>query len=249
MIKYAAFLTAAAAISFAALGDVTASFLAPAPFPLAIEKGAADNALYIFSNTPPYLIWRTHALTGAVVASYPSPRGTTTRGLSWLGTDLIVGDDYNHYVYRFAAATGSVYGSWPAGHDVQGLATDGLLGSGSRVFATSIYPYNRVWSHTTAGSVVASFEVDANTDCAWDYVNDLVWVNCTEDNYVKGFNIAGSLISSFAAPANVPWGLAFYGGYLWVGTTSGTHRIWRIHCPAFTSITPASLGRVKAIYQ
>jgi hypothetical protein len=51
-------------------------------------------------------------------------------------------------------------------------------------------------------------------------------------------------------PVNNAIGLTYRRIYLYVGTTTGSHRIWVIHCPTFRSaVHPASVGRVKALFR
>jgi hypothetical protein len=72
---------------------------------------------------------------------------------------------------------------------------------------------------------------------------------------VYGFTTAGSVVASFPSPAGneAIAGCAFYEGYLWVSayrTQAGNDPyIWQVDVRDLTGVSPASLGRVKALFR
>ncbi|MEE8639461.1 MAG: hypothetical protein V3T41_03525 [bacterium] len=247
---------ALAGTAFAALGQVVASFPAPANYPIALSVSANYQAyLWVYCNASPYRVYRLAGLTGSVYSSWVSPRGSGTRGLSYhTGGNLWMGSYSTDYCYRCNPNNGSVYASWPANHDMSGgLAIHGGAGGSSptALFASDTSPRGIWRHHLTTGSILSSFAPSQiMCDLAWDYDNKLIWGGTYSTHYIYGFYTNGNLVASFRSPANNPWGLTYYGNYLWVSTTTGTNRIWRIHVPTFTqNIHPTSVGRVKAIFK
>jgi len=63
---------------------------------------------------------------------------------------------------------------------------------------------------------------------------------------------AGSVRESWRLKTTVtaPYGVAYYGGRLYVSTSSGSpdEYIWVYDC-SYTDVEPASLGKVKAIFE
>jgi hypothetical protein len=97
--------------------------------------------------------------------------------------------------------------------------------------------------------VLASFPIsnDSFFDIAWDHRNQLLWMGDLA-NVVYGYNLSGSVVASFTVPSTYPYGMAYYDQYLWVGC-DGNDYIYRVHCPGNIGVTPASFGRIKAIYR
>lgn len=109
---------------------------------------------------------------------------------------------------------------------------------------------------TTAGSFIDSFKPENQywSEVAWDYGNGWLWLPRGGIHpYYHAYDTHGSMVTSFPPPTavHIPRGLDYYGEYLWVSsrTLSDPH-ILIIHCPArYPAVTPASLGRIKALYR
>lgn len=247
-------LALAASAAFAALGSVIASFRAPANFPLALARPTNVTYLWVFTQTSPYNIYRVHGDTGSVYSSYVSFAGSSTRGLSydWAST-LWVGNSSNDYVYNTYYPTGSIRASFPANHDVSGLAVEGGAGGSNpqAIWCSTGYSPYGVWRHhLTSGSIYMSFNpARPACDLAWDYTNNLVWGGSYSNHYVYGYTTTGSLAASFPSPANYPWGLCYYNRVLWVAVTTPVHYIYKIDCPINVNIAPSSIGKIKAMYE
>ncbi len=89
-------------------------------------------------------------------------------------------------------------------------------------------------------------------DLAWDYIHNLIWYANYTSLWVFGMTPSGSIKESWRLKTGVsaPYGIAFFGGRLYVSTSAGNpdEYIWVYDC-LYTSIAPASLGRVKALYR
>lgn len=239
-----------ATAAYASLGSVVSSFRAPGTAIRGLAR--ASNRVYVMVFGSPTRIYRVAPVNGTVYASWPTPTGNNCRGLAFSeGGHVWVGNYGNNYVYNCAAATGSVYSSWSAGHDPYGLApyctADGGVGT-TAIFSSDSNP-SSCWRHNmNNGSVLASFAI-ANVnffDIAWDHRNRLVWMGYLP-NIVYGYTTRGSVRASFTVPANYPYGATYYGQYLWIGCASNGY-VYRVHCPQTVGIAPASIGKVKALF-
>jgi len=248
---------AAAAPAFAALGDVVNYYPAPAANPYALAR--TNTALYVFCLTSPYRVYRLVPSSGSVLSSFVSPSGVNTRGLSYQwGGNLWLGNGNNDYVYRCIEWSGSILASWPADHDVVGLACQGNQsqpGTPTAIFVNDNYPAY-VWRHNLSGSRLSQFGLSSDVrafDAAWDYRNNLLWLGSYWTEYIYGVTSTGSRVASFRAPAGTenPRGMAYYDGLLFVATTSGTpdDYIWAIDCPPNVAVEPASIGKLKALFR
>jgi hypothetical protein len=234
----------------ATLGSVVGSFPAPAPAVRGLARSSTRLHVAVFGS--PTYIYRVAALTGSVYGSWAPSFGDNCRGLAFSeGGHLWVGNYASDYVYDCAATTGSIYGSWSAGHNPYGLAPfctgDGGVGT-TGIFSSDSNP-SRVWRHNVStGSVLGSFAIpnDSFFDIAWDHRNQLVWMGDLP-NVVYGYTRRGTIQASFTVPADYPYGMAYYGQYLWVGC-AGNGYIYRVHCPGTLGVVPASLGKVKALF-
>lgn len=250
-----------AGAAFGTLGSVVASWPAPADYPIALARPGNPTYLWVYCNTGPYNIWRTNANTGSVYSSYVSPRGHETKGLTYRwGGYLYVGDYATDSCYVCDYANGSVHYSFELGHNLSGgLALECGRGgiNPQALYSSDIgsrYVYRQDYDN---GSIYSSFLTQpcAVWDLAWDYNNNLVWgggLVYFDDPYVYGYTTSGSLAASFPSPALYPIGMCYYGEYLWIGTTTGSHRIWKVHCPGGldrgTNVTPTSAGKIKALF-
>jgi hypothetical protein len=253
----------AAGAAFASMGDVVASFPAPANYPIALAvAGNYNQNLWVFCNTSPYRVYRVRGMTGSVYASFVSPQGRYTRGLTYsyggggglpTGSYLWMGNYSTDRIYRCNPGNGSAYASIPANHDMAGglaVLANGVGGARpSYMFSSDTSPRCVYRQSLTNGSIFASFAPSpAIFDLAWDYQNRYVWSG-NAGSYVFAFRTNGSIAGSFRFRADNPRAFAYTGSYLWVGTTAGSHYIWMLHCPApWGPVEPASLGRVKALF-
>jgi len=257
-------LTLAGGAAFAAFGDVVASFPAPASYPIALAvAGNYQQYLWVYCNASPYRIYRLGGMTGSVYASYVSPQGIYTRGLTYsyggggglpTGSYLWIGNYSTDRIYRCNYNNGSAYVSIPANHDMYGGLAAWATGHGgyspTYMLSSDTSPRYVYRQSLTNGSIYSSFvPTQAIYDLAFQWAwNDLIWSGNT-GNMVYAFHTNGSVAVSFRLPADNPLGFAYTSDYLWVATTTGSHRIWMTHCPSIPAVSPVSVGRVKALFR
>jgi len=244
----------AAGVTFAALGDVVASFRIPGT---GSQAGMARaNAVLFVNNYSAARIYRCNSDTGSVTGSFAAVGGTNTRGLAYqFGGYLWQNKAYTspYQIYRTDSSTGSVYNTYSlptsVTHGSAPLAT-GDGGSGTSYIILSSYgtPNTTIYYMTTTGSIASSHSVSqALYEIAYDWRNKLIWggMNTTT---VYGFTTNGSLAASFTKPTGNIYGITYHGQYLWVGGTSGY--IYKQHCPIINvGVSPASMGKIKAMYK
>jgi len=249
----------AAGMVWGTLGQVVASWRAPADYPLCLARAPNVSYMWLWCNRSPYTIYRVHSDTGSVYSSYVHPRATNyVRGLTfsygstppYSGSYLWVGNYSNDYVYMSNYTTGSVYRSYSVAHDPYGLAVQATADGGQAPTAmlTSDSSPAYVWRRQlTTGSIMSSFGASGLYDIAYDWRNKLVWGR--SGSTIVGRDVAtGSITASFTSPPGPALAFTYYGQYLWIGTTTSYHRIYKVHCPFPVSVAPASLGKVKAIF-
>jgi hypothetical protein len=241
------------------LGDVVASWTAPASSPYGVAANA--SYIYVYCGTSPYNVY-TMTTAGSVVSSWSSPFGSRTRGLGYeYGNYLWLG--YYGSGVAFVAKTngsnGSVISSFPVYNEhtlYGGVACQGNPSSAgvTSIISNDYLPYVAS-RHTTAGSLISTFVYSTGEpsfrDPAWDYVNGLIWWGDYYSPYfVYGYDTDGSIVASFAGPWVSPYGLGFYGDYLWISSNSSPYYVYRVHCPFIgISVVPASVGKVKALFR
>ena len=178
-----------------------------------------------------------------------------TRGLSYdWGTNLWVGNYSNDYIYRTDYRNGSIRSFFLARHDMSGgLAIEGGRGGydPQAIWASTTSSPTGVWRHhLTTGSIYRSFNPGrAACDLAWDYENELIWAGAAGSDFIYGYKTTGSVVASFHRPASYPWGMCYYERVLWIACTTPTHRIYKVDCPINVSVTPTSVGNIKALYK
>ncbi|MGD8719315.1 MAG: hypothetical protein PVH29_10895 [Candidatus Zixiibacteriota bacterium] len=264
-----------ASFAWGVLGEVVASFPAPADFPIGLARANNATFLFVYCNTSPYCVFQVDSRNGSVYSSFESPQGHATCGLTYSyggggglpeGSYLWMGNVDTRHIYRCNYSTGSVYASFPAyTTTINGLAVKAIDSGGycpthmlsSNRDLDQVY-YKDLLTGSNYGFFTPTHEV---YDLAWDYKNQIIWAGGVTD-VVYGYNAIGSLVASFTVPAVAPVGLTYYPSYLWVGTTVGSHYIWKVHCPydpelnpdppdidSNVNIEPESMGKIKAMYR
>lgn len=229
--------------------------------------GLAADANYVYSfyyySTWKYPVIRMRRSNGAFVSSYPIQGPSYpyyTRGFSYDGTGCILYNNYSRrYVTRARASNGSVLSTWtyPTTATRYGLCVDHKgTSAGTNIYTN--YVTNTWWVNSLTGSLKRAFRAPINNysyDTAWDYGNDLIWCANYNDEYIYGVDPAKNcaMKAKFAFPVGPenPYGIAYWGQYLYVSNTSGSpdEYIWVFHCPATVGVAPASVGKIKALFE
>ncbi|MGD8719454.1 MAG: hypothetical protein PVH29_11625 [Candidatus Zixiibacteriota bacterium] len=242
-------LLCAVGVSFAAMGSIVSSFQAPTNN----IRGMAHSGTYIHVLVHPNAVYHIHPTNGSVYGSWNVPSSSSNRGLAYTsGGHIWVGSYNNDTLYDCNWLTGSVIHSFPISHDPYGLAPQqtGDGGAGATAVFVSDSDPSYTWRHSlTNGSVLSSFTMPLSDyrDITYDHRNDLLWGAYGPDIY--GYSADGftSIVASFPAPPSTSYGMAYYNSQLFIGCTNGY--IYRIDCPANVNVAPASLGKVRALYQ
>ena len=247
----------AAGSGYAYLGQVIASFPTPWTYPIALACGNDASQMWVFCNWNPFQIWRINAETGSVYGSFTK---SSTRGLAYSsggapgGNYLWIGNVVTDKLYMCNPTTGSHYRTWALVDDaVRGLAPqatgDGGYNPQAIIVTDGDPPYTYYYDPTTGSVIRSHANPHAALDVAWDWRNRLIWGGYGPPHIVYGWNTSGSLVATFAAPSAYPFAMTYRGQYLWVGCTIPVHHIYKVHCPVFVGVSPASLGRVKALFK
>jgi hypothetical protein len=150
----------------------------------------------------------------------------------------------------------SFNGPYPAG-----IRLNGLTWSGSSFFTAS-FDSKTVYELTSAGSVVNSFNlpIDGVKGLAWgaDYLWAVVadpYGGYYDDYVVYKLTATGTVVASYPYELDTA---TYVGGACWgrddqesllISTYSGNQYIYEIGFAEDATVTPASIGRIKAIYR
>jgi len=237
-----AFLCLTAAPAFAAFGDIVSSF--PCEGNITQLAAAWDGSRVVMTNyhASGDHMWRVYSTAGSWLSSFAPPVTSAQYGAAYLGRSRYFGGSRTTDTIYLFEMTGSVVSSFAAS-DPYGITWDGTylwwLSSTGDVFSRC----------TSTGSVVSSFTVAAisdGRDLGWD--GTYLWCPDTTDDLVYRFTTAGSITASFRAPGGSTYGCTYDGKYLWV-TDIGTPRYAYQIDIGYTSVSPASFGKVKAIFR
>lgn len=236
-----AFLFLAAAPAFGGFGDVVSSF--PCEGNITQLGAAWDGSRVVMTNNH-YAgnhNWRVYSTVGSWVSSFPAPVTSAQYGAAYLGRGRYFGGSQATDTIYLFETTGSVVSSFAASNPY-GITWDGTylwwLGSDD-VFRQC----------TSSGSIIRTFTASPITngrDLGWD--GRYLWCPDSTRDYVYRLTTVGSITASFRAPGGLTYGCTYDGKYLWVTDISTPRYAYRIDI-GYTSIAPASLGKVKAIFR
>jgi hypothetical protein len=257
-----------AGIASAKLGDLSASF---PNVGTSTHYGLAADANYLYSfyyySTWQYPVIRMRRSNGAFVSSYPCPLGTASyeyygRGMSYDGTgNIYFANYYQRFVARFNAANGSVLSTWtwPTTMGYRYALCVDHKGTSAGTYIYQSYYTGDFFKSRLTGSLVSSWSMPYYTydyDQAWDYGNDLIWCMNYSTDWVLGIEPdTQKLLYSFRHPEQAAisscYGIAYWGEYLYISNSGGTpdEYIWVFHCPNDLGVRPASVGKIKALFE
>jgi len=255
--------------AFGAMGDLVSSFtIFEGLYCMGLAR--SNNYLYV-ADSYSYggYIYRANPETGSIYNSYaPLPYGGS--GLAYDGGGCLYVTGYDVYpkrvLYKLAEDSGSIIASYAKAiptYQTDGLAPRWNGHSGARadaLFLTDWYA-DRAYVMPLGIGFGSSFALPAETffvDVAYDWPNGLLWGAKSYTTYklFHGVNTSGSIVYSFFCDTGntaTIGGMTYYGGYLYAGSRNGV--VYKIHCPAMgesmdnAGVTPASLGRVKAVFR
>jgi hypothetical protein len=228
-----------------ALGDVVSSF--PSPLTPTSSSGLAWDGAYLWSCHPPRTYFYCISTTGTIVtsfkigASYGEYDGATYDGeYLWYVEHQSFRPSY--YIQR--TKTGSFVNWFILGdYGFAGLASEkGCLWTGVNFRPLGICGVKL----TTTGSWVSSFKAPFTlADLAWD--GHYLW-SCGPGHHMYRITAKGSITASFPVPGLMgSRATTFDGNYLWVENPE-VGWFYQIDI-GVVAVTPASLGRVKALFR
>jgi hypothetical protein len=236
-----AFLFWAAAPALAAFGDVVSSF--PCEGNISQLGAAWDGSHVVMTNNHASgdHRWRVYATGGSWVSSFPAPVTSAQYGAAYMGRSRYWGGSQTTDTIYLFETTGSVVSSFAASNPY-GITWDGTylwwLGADD-VFRQC----------ESSGSVIKTFTASPITngrDLGWD--GRYLWCPDSTLDYVYRLSTDGSIVASFRAPGGSTYGCTYDGEYLWVTDIVMPRYAYRIDV-GYTSVAPASFGKVKAIYR
>jgi len=231
---------AAAVPAYGAFGEIVSSF--PCEGDITQLGAAWDGSRVVMTNNHASgdHMWRVYSSGGSWLSSFPPPVTSAQYGAEYDGRYFWGGSQTTDYIYQFTTA-GSTVSSFAA-LNPYGITLE-------RTYLWWLGADDVFRRCTTEGSVVSSFTIAAisdGRDLGWDGTQ--LWCPDSTDDLVYSFTTAGSVVASFKAPGGSTYGCTFDGKYLWV-TDIGTPRYAYQIDVSYTSVAPASLGRVKALFR
>lgn len=208
-----------------------------------------------------YLVKRRYP-GGSILSTYSfSPRLALPPGMAYDGAYFYTTDALQSvpHIYKIDAAAPRIVGSfpYPAGMTFcGGLAYDGA----NLYFAALWRPW--LWVMTTDGSILRTYDMGISMPAGLAYDDrttggPFLW--CADEpkeriTHIYKMTTNGSVLDSAKWPINNSHlvGLAFDGTYLWGVETAETYNdncIYRVYYYSDSGVTPASAGRIKALYR
>lgn len=242
------------------IGSIVTSFDSPEDNPCGLAwQGSGSGYIWVACHWPVNRIYQCRT-NGSVIRDFGSGHGGYTFGLAAgqvLGTWYIWSLGAQPNVIRRFTTLGSQAGSFPVYPNPHPGLLYGLA------FRSTTYMYESCWSHgrifrmhSTTGSAYGSFQV-SSTPAPYDIAYDrrdggYLWVVLRTPSppwKVHKVDLTGSLITSFDVTRyGEPSGCAFDGNNVWVSFVTPTNMVIAF-TGGYTSVSPLSLGRVKALFQ
>ncbi len=231
----------------AGFGSVVSSFPVKAE---CLPAALAHNGAYVVSSDPASFSdgrWKVWSEQGSIISSFLPPEWEEIHdGATFDGTYYWGSSNKQNTVFRLTT-TGSVVSSFPQSY------TYGLTWDGHYLWTSDTVSSGKMLRrHTTAGSVVSSFNVPQPISLACDLGWDGVYLWAPDSRgYIYRLTTTGSVAASFAPPGRRTSGCAFDGAYLRLSAYpgSGPWYIYKIDVGPAPAVSPASFGKVKALFR
>ena len=227
--KWLAAITLCAATAFAGTASIVASWPSPCS---SSAYGIDYYGGYLYhADSPAYKIYKTNT-AGSILETIP----TTIRPFGIDRTQIeFWTDDGAAMIYRLETT----------GTFIRSFKGPGII-SGGVAFGEGFIWYTSgpvVFKLTPNGTVVKSFELPGGLHGINWYASNL-WIADWSKGKIYQTTEAGRIIESIT-PVGRPYGVTWDGSYLWY---TANRYVYQAHISP-TSIAPASLGRVKALYR
>ena len=227
-----------AAVSSAGDVSIVASWRSPSVITFGIDYYGG----YLYHATPTESRITVTTLTGSII--------------TWL-PDVTRGWDLDRTPVEFWVAVGSGRGIArlsTTGSFIRQVSTPGNLGLGITYgegclwYATlSTTPY--LYRLTVNGSVMSSFQLPGRSPGGLFWEASTLWYAdaANPSGSIYHLTTTGSVLDSITVPNTRPAGITWQGPYLWY-TDYNNHYVYQARYSP-VGVTPASLGRVKAMYR
>jgi hypothetical protein len=231
----------------AGFGSVVSSFPVKAE---CLPAALAYNGAYVVSSDPASFSdghWKVWSEQGSIISSFLPPEWEEIHdGATFDGTYYWGSSNKQNTVFRLTT-TGSVVSSFPQSY------TYGLTWDGQYLWTSDTVSSGKMLRrHTTAGSVVSSFNVPHAISLACDLGWDGAYLWAPDSRgYIYRLTTTGSVAASFAPPGRRTSGCAFDGAYLRLSAYpgSGPWYIYKIDIGPAPAVSPASFGKIKALFR
>ena len=234
-------------------GSLVASYPSPAEDPDGV--GYISTSYMCVSTNTADRVWRINRSNGSVVASFPAPNvGTAGCDFGTIGTTsyIWVASAYSDHIYRMGWNSGSIYSSFPSpGAYPWGIAFRDA-GATDYLYHTDRNTHYLYRMNAANGSIYGSSYLSFEPfDLAWDPDHTCLWIAGVPSvfPYIFQTTTTGSILASFRGPSNsLAYGLAYdpVSDRVWAGIGGSVNRL-NVYEIGGVGVTPASLGRVKAL--
>lgn len=227
--------TLIAGTAFAGTASIITSFKSPVTY----VQGIDYHGGYIYHSAPRTTIFKTTTIGSVVQKIYADP---TRAGLDRTDIEFWTAGPISKAIFRLST-TGSWIGTIPMPTTGRGIS----FGEGFLWFTGND---TRIYKVTTKGAIVTSFRIQTPPGyinprgiC---YYGGKLWLVDSNIGAITQATISGSFIESYST-AQDPYGVTCEGNYIWYSDLiSGW--IYKM-LPITSTVTPASLGKVKALYR
>ncbi len=236
-------LSVAATSAFAGNLTIVSSFPSQIDFRRGLDyAGGYFGYLYEASNDPSNKIM-VYDTTGSLIRTIPTVPDTF--GIEVFSNGYIYVNTYHSgYVYRLTSE-GSVVSSFPG--PAYGF---GLTYGWDNYYYFASATAGKIYVLTGSGSVVRSFPQPGFLVGGLDFDNNAgnLWISDSLGLFYC--NTMGSILDSFvpAPGAGWPTGVCWDAAYVWYHDYNSPGYVYKAQV-TFSSIAPASLGRVKALFR
>lgn len=221
----------------------TGSIVTSYPSPAGAEIGgiALSGGYLYHAASAVHLVYKT-TTTGSRVGGFRMPNYVTVADLTLDATSVWTCNALR-CVYKINPATGSVQRSWYAPEPGRGIA----YGEGCLWYAAK----RRIYRYLANGSLLGSFTVPILALGGLEYADGYLWAVDRTDRRLIQYTTTGSAITIYKNPPGPGvYGVARTSGarpaYYWY-TDLGTRWVYQVTA-GYTSVAPASFGRIKGMY-
>jgi len=232
--KRLAAITLCAATAFGGTASIVASFRSPCNPGNIYGIDYYDGSLYHADGIKGGYIYQTDTV-GLIKARIRNATGA--RGIDRTPSEFWT-CNYDAWVYRLSTAGNILtsFKAWEPGYGVA-LGEDCLWYTQGPV----------VYKVTLTGSLQRWFKAPSTSAAGIYWAASYLWIADSINYYIYCVAESGKTIDSFRALAR-PYGVTWDGSYIWYTTMTTPYWVYKAKVN-FTSIAPASLGRVKALYR